>query len=340
MDKIGVKIVVIGGGTGSFTILSGLKKYARNITALVSMADNGGSTGQLRDELGVLPPGDVRQCLVALSESPKVRDLFNYRFDSGQMVGHAFGNLFLAALEKMTGSFAEAVDSASEILNVDGRVIPITLDNVTLIARDNKKIYRGQYEIETNARFTDARTVKFTLEKKTPKGLSKTVRANPAAITAIKSADLIVIAPGSLYTSLAPALNVSGVGQALIETKARKVYITNLVTKPGQTDGYRVHDFANEIERLAGYNFLDYVIYNVHQPSKKLLEKYAADGELPVEIDANTLKTARYNARGAELLADEVWQNPNNKDPLAGQRTLIRHDPDITARAIMKIYFS
>lgn len=133
MERLGVKVVVIGGGTGSFTLLRSLKNYTKLITALVNMADDGGSTGQLRDELGVLPPGDVRQCLVALSESPRTRELFNYRFEEGTFAGHAFGNLFMAALEKMTGSFAEAVEESSQVLNIVGRVEPITLDKVTLV---------------------------------------------------------------------------------------------------------------------------------------------------------------------------------------------------------------
>jgi uncharacterized cofD-like protein len=133
---------------------------------------------------------------------------------------------------------------------------------------------------------------------------------------------------------------VPGVGDALRKTAAKKIYVANLVNKPGQTDNFAVHDYVAEIERLAGGEFLDYVIYNVHQPSKKLLEKYAAEGELPVEIDAAALKNAHFRAKGAELLAEEIWQNPNKKDPIAAQRTLIRHDPDAVARAIMKIYFS
>lgn len=146
--RLGAKIVVIGGGTGSFTVLTGLKHYVSHITALVNMADDGGSTGILRDELGALPPGDVRQCLVALSDSPKVRDLFNYRFEEGSLKGHAFGNLFLSALEKMTGNFAEGVELASEVLNITGRVEPITLDNVTLCAegRDGTCV-RGEFTI-------------------------------------------------------------------------------------------------------------------------------------------------------------------------------------------------
>ena len=148
----GARVVVIGGGTGSFTLLTGLRQYASQVTALVNMADDGGSTGQLRDELGVLPPGDVRQCLVALSNSPKVRDLFNYRFDEGSFKGHAFGNLFLTALEKMTGSFAEAVALASQVLNIDGCVVPATLSNVTLCAEgEDGQPIKGEYLISQQA---------------------------------------------------------------------------------------------------------------------------------------------------------------------------------------------
>jgi len=327
----GAKIVVIGGGTGSFVVLSGLKNYARDITALVNMADDGGSTGQLRDEMGVLPPGDMRQCLVALSCSPRLRELFDYRFDEGSLAGHAFGNLFLTALEKMTGCFAAAVDLAEEVLRVDGKVLPITLDAVTLCVDDGKTLRRGQFLATHEASFSGKRP-RVWLEPK-PK-------LNPSAKEAIMAADLVVIAPGNLYGSLAPVLVVPGLGETLLKTQAKCVYICNLVTKPGQTDGFKIHDFAAEIERLAGGEFLDYVIYNVHQPSKKLLKEYATSGELPVHINAVALRRAHYKTKGAELLADEIWQNTNKKDPIAARRTFIRHDPDAVARAIMKIYFS
>lgn len=341
MDMIsGAKIVVIGGGTGSFVVLSGLKNYATDITALVNMADDGGSTGQLRDELGVLPPGDVRQCLVALSSSPRVRDLFNFRFNEGSLSGHAFGNLFLAALENMTGSFAKAIDLADEILAVQGQVVPITLDNIIMTARDGRKIVRGEFKIACHKFSKPMKNVKLSVEKKAARGLSKIPHINPAAKTAIMNADMVIIAPGSLYGSLAPTLIVPGVSEALQKTKARKVYITNLVTKPGQTDEFRVHDFASEIERLVGDKFLDYVLYNSRRPSKSLIEKYAAKGELPVEIDTVSLKDKHYKAKGVDLLSDVIWQSQNKKDPLAASRSLIRHDPDKVARAIMKIYFS
>ncbi|MCL2038612.1 YvcK family protein [Candidatus Saccharibacteria bacterium] len=328
-----VRAVVIGGGTGSFTILSGLKHYVNDLTALVSMADDGGSTGQLRDELGVLPPGDVRQCLVALACSPKVRDLFSYRFDSGSFKGHSFGNLFLTALEKMTGDFRAGVELATEVLQVAGKVEPITLDKATLMMQDEDKVVRGEREIDDGV-FVGRRP-KLWLEGSLAAG---PVVANPAALEAIQRADLIIVAPGSLYTSLGAALVVPGIGAALKKSKAKKVYICNLVNKPGQTDRFVVQDYADELERMAGVRFLDYVVYNTRKPDADLLEKYAADGELPIDLGEKA--KAGYALLGTDLLADEIWQGGSKADALAKVRTLIRHDPDRTARKIMQIYFS
>ena len=335
MEKLGAKIVVIGGGTGSFVVLSGLRNYANNITALVSMADDGGSTGQLRDEYGALPPGDVRQCLVALSGSPRVRELFNYRFEGGSFGGHSFGNLFLTATEQMSGDFAKGVDLAEKVLRVDGHVVPITMDKITINLDDSRKILRHEREID-GVKFAKLRP-KIWLTKANG---SRKVSANSEATDAILAADIVVIAPGDLYKSIGPALAVPGIGAALAKTSAKKVYIANLVNKPGQEDDFSVMDYCEEIERLAGTKFLDHVIYNVNQPSAELLERYAKQGELPVKIDIAGLKNGRYSSTGAKLLAGEIWQNPNKKDPIAAQRTLIRHDSDAVARAVMKIYFS
>lgn len=332
MELMGINIVVIGGGTGSFTLLSGLKNYTHNITALVNMVDDGGSTGQLRDELGVLPAGDVRQCLVALSTSPKVRDLFNYRFDEGSMKGHAFGNLFMAALEKMTGNFTEAVKVAGEVLNIRGRVEPITFDNITLVTRlTDGTVVRGQHEAES---------LIIPVGERPWLDLEPTARINPQARQAILDADLVVIAPGLLYGSLAPALLVGGVTHALAETKAKKVYVCNLVNKPGQTDEFTVADYASEIERFAGVK-LDHVLYNNHRPSQELIDRYAKDGEMLVEWNKEELKKKHFYASGKRLIADEVWENTNAaSDPLAAQRSLIRHDADRVARELMRIYFA
>ena len=325
----GAKFVVIGGGTGSFTLLTGLRRYVRDITALVNMADDGGSTGQLRDELGVLPPGDVRQCLVALSNSPKARDLFNHRFSEGTLKGHAFGNLFLAALEDMSGSFADAVELASEVLNITGRVEPVTLTNTTLCSEgsDGKPI-RGQF---VAAHQELASRPKIWLEPE--------AEANPDAVKAILNADVVVIAPGNLYGSLAPALVVPGIGDALVKTAAKRVYVSNLVTKPGPTQGYKVHDFADEIERLAGYEFLDYVLYNTEMPSDELMSRYAHSGEFGVEIEEAAMKARHYRAKGADLLAKKVWIGAQSSDPLAGVRSYIRHNADSVARQLMRVYF-
>lgn len=325
----GVKAVVIGGGTGSFTLLGALKHYIKDITALVNMADDGGSTGILRDELGVLPPGDVRQCLVALSNAPEARDLFNYRFEEGTFAGHAFGNLFMAALEKMTGSFAKGVELAAQVLNITGRVEPMTLTNVTLCMKSSDGVVtEGEYAIG-HADFKSTARPKLWLKPK--------AKLNPAAKQALLDANLIVIAPGNLYGSLAPALLVEGVDELLSRTKAKVVYVCNLVTKPGQTDNFYVHDFANEIERLGGSKFLDVVLYNTATPAEAVLKKYAADGEFGVAVDESKFTKAHYEAVGADLLGP-IFTPTNKKDLIP--RTLIRHDSDRVARQLMKVYFN
>jgi uncharacterized cofD-like protein len=294
------------------------------------MADDGGSTGVLRDELGALPPGDVRQCLVALSSSAELRDLFNYRFEEGSLKGHAFGNLFLTALEKMTGDFARGVEVAGDVLNITGTVEPITLTNVKLAMRDSAgRETHGEFNIG-NEKFGGQRP-EFWLEPR--------ATANPKAIKAIEKADIVVIAPGNLYGSLAPALIVPGVGEALAKSKALKMYVCNLVTKPGQTDGFEVDDFADEIERLAGAKFLDAVLYNTERPDNELMDKYAADGELAVGYNEEKFRKKHYKAFGANLLSGAIWRAAGGSaDAIAATRTLIRHDPKAVASAIIELY--
>ncbi len=326
----GPKVVVIGGGTGTFTILTALKFYARDITAIVNMSDDGGSTGILRDELGVLPPGDVRQCLVALSESDQImRDLFNYRFDEGTFGGHSFGNIFLTALEKTTGSFADAVKTAGDILNISGHVIPVTLTNTNLILTEaNGDVIKGEYQI-----------VQSHFATKHPNlSLKPVAKINPEAKAAIENADIVVIAPGNLYTSLAPTLLVGGMSEALASAKAKVVYICNLVTKPGQTDGFKVHDYVSEIERFMGTKLVDSVIYNQSQPTTSLLNKYAQAGEYAVEFDQSAVAGAHYDTFGEDLISDAIPTFKPSEQLIP--RTLIRHDSDKVARLIMRIYFS
>ncbi len=325
-----VKIAVIGGGTGSFTLLNALKYHSSQIAALVNMVDDGGSTGVLRDELGALPPGDVRQCLVALSTSPKVRDLFSYRFEEGTFGGHSFGNILLTALEKTTGSFSEAVETASEILRIKGKVIPVTLDDVRLKMewKDTSLILHGERVIDAEHFKQDPR--KATLS------LTPAVSVNTMAIDAIMQADLVVIAPGDLYTSLGPLLITPGIGEALKSTHAVTVYVSNLVTKQGQTDGFTVNDHANEIERLADESFLDYVLYNQQVPTQTQIDRYKKEDAHIVPLDAQELKTASYQAIGGNFLGPVVEKEKADIIPVT--RALIRHDSNAIARALMELY--
>lgn len=321
-----MNVVVIGGGTGSFMVLSGLKDYCGHITALVSMADDGGSTGQLRDELGVLPPGDARQCLVALSNSPKLRDLFNYRFDESSLAGHSFGNLFITALEKTTGSFADAVETASDVLDIGTHsVLPITLDKVTLAVDDGEKKIYHEREIR-EATFANTRPRIWLEPKPEP---------NSAALRAIADADLIVVAPGGLYESLGASLIVRGIGQALAQSQAKKIYVCNLMNQERHTKDFTVADFADELERIAGVDFLDEVIYNTNEPSEELVKRYALEGEHPVKFEE---VERHYEFRGVDLLSRTIWKNKTKIDPLEKQRALIRHDSDKLAKCILGSY--
>ena len=331
LESTDLKIVVIGGGTGSFTLLSALKSHSNSLTAIVNMVDDGGSTGVLRDELGVLPPGDVRQCLVALSNSPKLRDLFNYRFEEGTFEGHAFGNVFLSALEKVTGNFNEAVETASEILNVKGRVVPATLDDIRLkMEWPNASItLHGERVIDADHFQKDPRTATLSLVP--------VAKANSHAVEAIKEADIVVVAPGDLYTSLGPLLIIDEIGQALQETKAPVVYVANLVTKRGQTDGFAVSDHAAEIERFAKAPILDYVLFNSQEPDKELAEKYReSEGALVVEADVAKMESMHYEAIGGEFLGRVAEAHANDKLPVT--RSLIRHNTLALADAIIELY--
>lgn len=325
-----IKMTVIGGGTGSFTMLSALKAYTSQIAAIVSMADDGGSTGVLRDELGTLPPGDVRQCLVALSDSPKVRDLFDYRFDEGTFKGHSFGNVLLTALEKVSGDFSEAVETASEILRVNGVVIPATLDNIRLKMEwpETSLMLHGE-------RVIDAEFFKYD-PRRAHLSLLPSASANPTALLAIEQADIIVIAPGDLYTSLGPLLVIDGIGEALQKSKAMKVYVANLVSKHGQTDNFTVSDHAAEIERFAGHRFLDYVLYNDEVPSNEVAARYEAEGGYMTAVDEPALAQAHYQAIGGHFLG--AMATTQLGDSLPATRSLIRHDADAVANAIVEIY--
>ncbi len=314
------KVVVIGGGTGNFVVLRGLKLYPLDLSAIVSMADDGGSTGILRDELGVLPPGDVRQCLVALSNSSRLmRSLMNYRFENGGLGGHSFGNLLLSALEKVTGSFEKAVEEASKILNIKGKVIPITTHQVRLkMVLNSRKILEGEREIYLSQEIDQGYKTIY---------LEPYPKVNPRVLDEISTADLLVIGPGGLHTSLIPNLLVEGMCEAICQSDAKKVFVVNLMNRKGQTTGYKTSHYLQELTRFLGKDVFDHILLNVQQPPKDLIEFYASEGEL-VE---NDIKDSR--VMGAELLGPLAQEN--KKDLM--KRNLIRHDSKKLAQELMKI---
>ncbi|HSX11638.1 MAG TPA: gluconeogenesis factor YvcK family protein [Chlamydiales bacterium] len=314
------KVVVIGGGTGNFVVLRGLKKYPLDLTAIVSMTDDGGSTGILRDELGVLPPGDVRQCLVALSNSSRLmRSLMNYRFENGGLGGHSFGNLLLSALEKVTGSFEKAVEEAGKILYIKGKVIPVTTHQVRLkMILNNRKVLEGEKEVYLSQEIDQGYKSIY---------LEPFPKVNPRVIEEIKNADLIVIGPGGLHTSLIPNLLVEGVCEAICQSDARKVYVVNLMNRKGQTTGYCTSDYLKELVHFMGKDIFDHILINVQQPPSDLIEVYAGEGELV----QNDLKDDRLIF--AELLG-RLAEEPR-RDLM--KRNLIRHDSKKLAQELMQI---
>lgn len=325
------KIVTIGGGTGSFMLLSGLKKYQVDLSAVVSMADDGGSTGVLRDELGVLPPGDVRQCLVALSDSSEVlRKLLNYRFEEGGLKGHNFGNLFLSALEKISGGFSSGVAEAMRILNVSGQVIPVTDHDAKLyLELNNNKILKGENEIN-HSHFDPSKIKKIYFNPK--------VSANKQAIKCIKEADIIVIGPGNHFCSILPNFLIKEFSEAVKKSKAKVVYNCNLSNKKGQTDNFTLDDYVESINKFIGKDRIEYVIFNTKKPSKKLIKKYEKKegGNFMVNFDKDKNVKRKYKIiRGNFIINSEVIYS--KADALAEKRSFIRHSSGRLAKAIMLI---
>lgn len=316
------KVVILGGGTGTFTVLSGLKYHPVDLSAVVSIADDGGSTGILRDELGVLPPGDIRQCLVALSAGDQVlRDLFNYRFTQGGLDGHNFGNIFLSALEKVTGDSLTAVREANRILNVKGKVIPVSSRAADLYAElEDATVVKGEHAIDKPQGKRAAIRKCF---------LSPEVPANPEALETIKTADVIVMGPGDLYTSLIPVLLVQGLAQALAQSRAKRLLVINLTSKNGQTQGYKASDFCGVVAKHIHPAKIDMVLINSAKPSNEILERYARAGDHLIEDDLNeeVIKIWR-----GDLLSGEISESVPG-DKLV--RSLLRHDPNKLAAAIL-----
>jgi len=276
------KVVTIGGGTGSYTVLRGLKEFSLDITAVVSMFDSGGSSGTLRDEFGVLPPGDVRRCLVALSEGKRaeiVRELFNFRFENGNSLkGHSFGNLFLVALSSVYGGDIEGIRKASELLNIKGKVLPVSLDKSDLHAiLENGEEIVGETNIDIPKHDGAVKIQKVFLEP--PAKIFEETRQ------AISEADVIVIGPGDPYTSIIPNLLVDGVSDALRESKGVKVVVTNLMSKWGETHGFEASDMARELLTYSGLEKFDYAICNTAKMDPKLVAAYEKEKKFPIQCD-------------------------------------------------------
>lgn len=321
------RVVTIGGGTGSFVLLSGLKKYPLHISAIVSMADDGGSTGVLRDEMGVLPPGDVRQCLAALARAtPEVRDLFSYRFASGDLRGHNAGNLFLSALEKTTGSFSKAVAVAGKILNVYGRVIPVTEGDMRLLVElRNGVILEGESKLDDDSRVRDIGVRGVTL--------AHPVQATTAATEAIKNADAIVIGPGDVFGSIVPNLLVQGIRDAIQQTRASICVVANVTNKKGLTDGYTAHDYVRIIETYIGTGEVDLLICNTEKSTKAVAQRYEAQEGAGMFVACEDKPKAYETITGEYLHHDDTT---DHDDALTHTRSFIRHDSDKLARTIVE----
>jgi len=309
----GIKIVAVGGGTGLNTLLSGLKHYTTNITAIVTVADDGGSSGRLREELGIIPPGDIRNCIAALADDDKlITELFKYRFTSGQnLEGHSFGNLFLFALkEVMHGDFVQAIKAASFILKSRGVVLPSSPEPMKIIAElEDGRIIEGESKIPE----AKGRIKRIYSEPKEP-------QVQKEAVEAILSAELIVLGPGSLYTSIIPNLLVPEINEAIKKSNAHKIYICNIMTQPGETSGYAVSDHIAALQQHSGNTrLIDGILVNDRHP-EKLLAKYEEKGQEPVFIDADVVQKL-----GIRLIARSLIKEEN----------LVRHDPNLLARAIL-----
>lgn len=321
------RIVTIGGGTGSFTLLSGLKKYPVEISAIVSMADDGGSTGVLRDELGVLPPGDVRQCLVALSQSSEaMRELMNYRFSEGGLKGHNFGNLFLSALEKVYGSFGRGIEEAMKILSVSGEVIPVTDHDAKLrLQLENGNVLEGEDAIN-HGDLQKSGVEKIWYESR--------VGAYKKAIDRVRMADAIIIGPGNHYCSILPSFLIPQFSRAVRESRAKVVYVGNLTNKKGHTSGWMLEDYVISLEEYLGKGRVDYVITNTKQPKKELIEKYEQKEGKGMLVRFSTDKKRSYKLVLSRVVSDAVPKEQKG-DAIAGLRAFIRHDSDKLAKAIM-----
>jgi uncharacterized cofD-like protein len=311
----GPRVVVIGGGTGLSVLLQGVKAYTNNVTAVVTVTDTGGSSGRLRDEFDVLPPGDIRNCLVALADAePLIRNLFQYRFEDGAgLKGHSFGNLFITALSKVTGDFERAIRESSKVLAIRGRVLPSSLDKITLVGE-----FSDGTTAEGETSITDAHKPLRRLSLK-----PENCRATEEVIEAIDNAELIIMGPGSLYTSILPNLLTRDIFNRLIESDAYKIFVINAMTQPGETDGFSAFDHLRALVRHTDPSIVDACLISTQPIADQVLARYADTASIPVTADID-----KFREQGYEVITGENLK-------IDGQ---VRHDPSKLAKAIMDRY--
>ena len=309
-------ITTIGGGTGTFNVLSGLGRNPQlNLAAIVSVADSGGSTGELRDEFGILPPGDIRRAIVALAEDTEVvRRLFEYRFKEGRSIaGHTIGNLLLTALSDIMGDFERGIEELSEMFNVHGKVIPVTLENVSLgVTLENGDCILGESQIDAPQHEVSSPIRNAFLLGEGP--------LNPRAREAIENSDFVIIGPGDLYTSIVPNLLCKGMVEALRAAQAKIIYVCNVMTKHGETDGFQVEDFVRVLEQYLGEGRIDYLLVNSGALRPDLVQKYQSEGKSPVLM----LDRAALQAKGIKVIERDF----------TSETDYIRHDPRKLARTV------
>ncbi|ERK29143.1 gluconeogenesis factor YvcK family protein [Clostridium intestinale] len=312
----GPKIVVIGGGTGLSTMLRGLKYYTSNITAIVTVADDGGGSGDLREDLGILPPGDIRNCILALADTePLMEELLQYRFKDGRLKNQSFGNLFLAAMDGISDNFEDAVQKMSSVLAVTGKVIPVTLENMRLKAfYENGNTVEGESQIPEEAIAQKTRISKLMIIPENAEPLRE-------ALTAIREADVIIMGPGSLYTSVLPNLLVKKISTTIKRSSGLKMYVSNIMTQPGETDNFKVSDHLRVLYKHCGKDIVDYVIANVQELPKNLIEKYREEGSQEVIIDKEII-----NKMGIEIIEANLVKYKDG---------FIRHNSEELAKVIM-----
>ena len=318
----GQRIVVIGGGTGLSTMLRGLKEHTSNIAAIVTVTDNGGSSGRLTQQMGVLPPGDLRNCLVALADAePTLARLFQFRFDAEHegLAGHSFGNLFIAAMTEIyKGNYEQAIAATSKVLAIRGKVYPSTVQNVCLVGEmEDGTIVEGETQIADH----EQPIKRIYLRPENAQPLSE-------ALEAIKLADAIILGPGSVYTSVVPNLLVEGIAEAIAQSRAVKIYVCNVMTQPGETDGYTAADHVRVLADHAPLTdagrrrLLHHVLVNKERPSEELLARYAKFGQQFVEPDLDAIRALGYSPYAASLIS---------------QSDVVRHDPARLADAILRL---